>query len=58
MENEYSLKLPPKPIGYWILDPGPEWQTKISMYKKPTQEQIENTEKTFGWKWEDNHEVV
>jgi hypothetical protein len=42
----------PKPVGYWILDPG-AFCTKFAMYKKPNRIQIWFTEKLLGWKWED-----
>lgn len=42
----------PKPVGYWILDPG-VCSTKFAQYKKHTRLQIWFTEKLLGWKWED-----
>lgn len=49
-----SLLKPPSPVGYWILDPfSTGYKSMISMYAKPTDEQIANTERTFGWKWKD-----
>jgi hypothetical protein len=43
----------PKPVGYWILYPGPPQHTAFAMYVKPTDEQIKNTEQLLGWKWKD-----
>ena len=50
-----SLLKPPSPVGYWILDPGSThgYNMMISLYAKPTDEQIANTERMFGWKWKD-----
>lgn len=50
----YTIMQPPKPVGYWILDPSPTGpNTSFSMYAKPTDKQIKNTEEAFGWKWKD-----
>ena len=51
--NSYTFLGPPKPVGYWILDPQGLWKTKFTMHSKPTDEQIKNTEEFFGWRWED-----
>jgi hypothetical protein len=51
--TEYTFLGPPKPVGYWILDPQGLWKTKFTMHSKPTEEQIKNTEELLGWKWED-----
>lgn len=51
-----SVYVPPKPVGFWQLDDGPEGgpgTTWISMRKKPTDQQIKNIEESFGWKWID-----
>ena len=34
-------------VGAWKI--GGNWS--INVYEKPTDEQIVNTEKMFGWKW-------
>lgn len=48
------LACPPDPVGYWILDPNATgYSMHITMHAKPTDEQITNTEKMFGWKWKD-----
>ena len=54
MTVSYTIFSPPKPIGYWVLYPNDEGLTvtKFSMYNKPTDEQIKNTEELLGWKWE------
>jgi hypothetical protein len=46
---------PPKPVGYWIIDPPGScaYHTLFSVYNKPTDQQIKNTEEAFGWKWKD-----
>jgi len=49
----YTLALPPKPVGYWVLYPQSTPHTQFSMYHKPTDEQIKNTEQLLGWQWRD-----
>lgn len=55
--HTYVPYVPPKPVGAWVIDPprdgghGP--CTMFHVFKKPTDEQIKNTEATFGWKWKD-----
>jgi hypothetical protein len=49
----YAFIKPPEPLGYWILDPQGVWHTHFTMYSKPTDEQIKNTEQLLGWKWKD-----
>ena len=51
-EGTFSIFNWPKPVGYWILDPG-ACCTKFAQYKKHTRLQIWFTEKLLGWKWED-----
>jgi hypothetical protein len=51
-EGTFSISNWPKPVGYWILDPG-VFSTKFAQYKKHTRLQIWFTEKLLGWKWED-----
>ena len=49
---EIKIWSAPKPVGYWALDPNGMWSgTRMPIYDKPTAEQIENTQKAFGWKW-------
>ncbi len=49
------LKQPPPIVGYWKLDQSDDMagSVLISMKQKPTEDQIKNTETTFGWKWID-----
>lgn len=47
-----TIKIP-KAVGYWVLYPEGEIKTKYAMFSKPTEEQIQNTEKLLGWGWED-----
>ena len=49
----YTLALSPKPVGYWVLYPHTTPYTMFSMYHKPTDEQIKNTEQLLGWQWRD-----
>jgi len=51
-EGTFSIANWPKPVGYWILDPGPIY-TKFAQYKKPNRIHIWFTEKLLGWQWED-----
>ena len=52
--STYTIATPPKPVGYWILDPNPlSAHTMFSIFAKPTDKQIKNTEEAFGWKWKD-----
>ena len=50
---EYTIATPPPAVGYWVLYEGAFPKTKFAMYKKPTYEQIKNTEELLGWTWED-----
>jgi len=50
---QYTSLVPPKPVGFWILDPNPGTHTRFSIYKKPTDQQIKHTEELLGWKWQD-----
>ena len=52
--NEYAIINPPNPVGWWVLYPGASWQFRFSMFIKPTDQQIKNTEELLGWKWKDN----
>jgi hypothetical protein len=38
----------PKPAGAWDLG-----KFHIQVFRRPTDEQIKNTEEMFGWKWMD-----
>jgi hypothetical protein len=49
----YTFIQPPKPIGYWVLYEQAPQRISFSMYHKPTDEQIKNTEQLLGWKWRD-----
>ena len=48
----YTIAKPPNPVGFWILDPGGPAYTRFAMFKRPTEEQIKNTEELLGWKWQ------
>lgn len=41
------------PVGYWCLYSTTLMTTRFAIYQRPTDKQIENTEKLLGWKWED-----
>jgi hypothetical protein len=49
----FTMVKPSEPIGYWILYPGlhSAGSTRFAMYKRPTDEQIKNTEELLGWGW-------
>jgi len=53
----YKLYEPPKSVGAWVIDPSPDEghgpSTMFHVFRKPTDEQIKNTEQAFGWKWKD-----
>jgi hypothetical protein len=49
----YTFYQPPKPVGYWVLYEQAPQTVSFSMYHKPTDEQIKNTEQLLGWKWRD-----
>jgi hypothetical protein len=40
-----------------VIDPSPDEghgpSTMFHVFRKPTDEQIKNTEQAFGWKWKD-----
>ena len=48
-----TINAMPEPVGYWVLYPQAAYTTRFSMYHKPTDEQIKNTEALLGWGWED-----
>ena len=43
-----TWNVPPPPVGYWIIG----GTLRIAVEKKPTEKQIANTIKQFGWEWE------
>jgi hypothetical protein len=49
----FTFTAMPEPVGYWVLYPQSPHNLKFSMYHKPTDEQIKNTEALLGWGWED-----
>jgi len=49
----YTIMKQPLPVGYWLLYVGSTPHTAFSMYHKPTDEQIKNTEELLGWTWRD-----
>jgi len=49
----YAIYNHPKPAGCWVLYEQAPVKTSFSMYYKPTDEQIKNTEELLGWTWED-----
>ena len=51
--NEITFNIQPEPIGYWRLSYGGSIYTQFSMYGRPTDEQIKNTEELLGWEWVD-----
>ena len=44
----YTITQPPKPVGYWVLYPQSTLYTQFAMYRRPTDEQIKNTEQLLG----------
>jgi len=55
----YTIQLPPKPVGYWIM-PGsvPAVSTKFAAYKRPRWLTIKMMWYILEWKWEDNDEQI
>ena len=53
---EYTIVMPPKPVGYWCLYQVQGYSTQFAVWNKPTDEQIKNTEELLGWKWKDSDE--
>ena len=53
-DSVFMIQYPPV-VGYWKLDQSESnlGSTMISMMHKPTDQQIKNTEDTFGWRWID-----
>ena len=51
--SEYTLYVPPPPVGYWVLYAEALQHMSFAMYHKPTDEQIANTERLLGWTWRD-----
>ena len=49
----YTFYKTPSPVGYWVLYAEGTPSVSFSMYHKPTDEQIKNTEKLLGWTWRD-----
>jgi hypothetical protein len=49
----YAFHKTPLPVGYWILYAEVTPSVSFSMYYRPTDEQIKNTEKLLGWTWRD-----
>jgi hypothetical protein len=45
-----SFKLPPNYDGYWVI--GENFHIQIK--KKPTEQQIKNTNELLGWEWKDD----
>ena len=48
---QFTVHEPSKPVGYWVLYPGPGSTFQIAVYNRPTDEQIKNTEQLLGWTW-------
>lgn len=47
--QQYTFIQPPEYVGSWKI--GGNWH--LNVIKKPTDEQIKNTEEMFGWEWVD-----
>ncbi len=52
-EMQYTIVMPPKPVGWWCLYQVQGYSTQFAVWDKPTDEQIKNTEELFGWKWKE-----
>ena len=49
----FYFAAPPKPVGFWVLYPGNTTKIKFTVFVRPTDEQIKNTEALLGWGWEE-----
>ena len=49
----YTLAVPPKPVGYWVLYGEVSFNISFSMYHKPNRIQRWFTTKLLGWTWKD-----
>jgi hypothetical protein len=47
--NEYTIQSLPSPVGTWVIG----GLLHINITKRPTDEQIKNTEEMFGWEWKE-----
>ena len=52
--SSYAISQHPTPVGYWVLYKEASLKTQFSVYHKPTDEQIKNTEQLLGWHWMEN----
>lgn len=43
----------PKPVGQWAIGSHDGCGTFFTVYKRPTDEQIQNTTDLLGWIWSD-----
>lgn len=51
--SQYKIYKPPQPVGFWVLYELDTPSFQFEMFKKPTAEQIKNTQELLGWKWKD-----
>lgn len=51
--NSFTFLKQPEHVGYWVLYPGNGLKLKLTVYRRPTDEQIRNTEALLGRGWED-----
>ena len=49
----FTFIAPPKAVGFWVLYPGNATKIRLTMFVRPTDEQIKNTEALLGWGWEE-----
>ena len=47
--KRYRIQKPPPTIGYWRVG----GNTLFSVTRRPTDEQIKNTEALLGWEWQE-----
>jgi hypothetical protein len=53
-DQKLEFYKPPVYVGGWQIG----GNFTISVIEKPTDEQIKNTEKMFGWKWIEEKELL
>lgn len=51
--SKLEIYTSPVPVGCWCLYETEGPSLRLNVFKKPTDEQIANTEKLLGWKWKD-----
>ena len=51
--GQYKVMQLPMPVGWWTIGGVDVGGTRFAVYKRPTDEQIKNTEALLGWDWKE-----